>query len=137
VDPDSPNLAILQAELDNTAQAERFLAAHGSDNPDGTVMQFVSLPRVGAAVAVEDGKPLDALNALDPARRIELADYTVLSERGAACLLARRSDLAVHEYQKILANRGIVLVSVLNPLARLGLARLCDGREPGQKPARI
>jgi len=123
LDADSPDFAILQAELGDASFARRFLAAHGADTHPGTLMAFVSLPRVRAALAAQSGKPLDAVNALEPATRFELADFSVLAQRAEALLRAKRPDLAIHEYLKIVANRGVDPVSILYPLAHLGLAR--------------
>ena len=86
-------------------------------------MAFVNLPRIQAALAMRRGKPLDAIAALEPAIPYELADYAVPSQLGAAYLQAGQPDNAVHEYRKILLNRGVDPVSVLYPLAHLGMAR--------------
>ena len=123
LDPDAPDGPVLQADLENSQPAEAFLAAHGAETETGTLMNFIYLPRVRAALAMQRGKPLEAVAALEPASAYELADYNVLWERAAACLRARRPDLAVPELQKISANPGIDPVSILNPLAHLGLAR--------------
>jgi predicted Zn-dependent protease len=86
-------------------------------------MEYVYLPRLHAALAMQRGKPLDAVTALEPALPYELADYTVLMQRAEAYLQAGQPDMAVHDYQKVLVNRGVDPVSALYPLAHLGLAR--------------
>jgi DNA-binding winged helix-turn-helix (wHTH) protein/tetratricopeptide (TPR) repeat protein len=120
---DSPDLAFLHAELGDASSAERYLAAHNSSTHPGTQMAFVNLPRIQAALAMRRGKPLDAITALGPAIPYELADYTVPSQLGAAYLQAGQPEFAGHEYRKILLNRGVDPVSVLYPLAHLGMAR--------------
>jgi DNA-binding winged helix-turn-helix (wHTH) protein/predicted Zn-dependent protease len=135
LDPDAPDYPILQAELGNGASAETFLAAHGAETQPGTLMNFMYLPRVRAALAIQRGKPLGALDALEPASPYELADFYVLTEKAAASMLARRPDLAVPEFQKILSNPGVDPVSILYPLAHLGLARAfaLQGNNAGSK----
>jgi DNA-binding winged helix-turn-helix (wHTH) protein/tetratricopeptide (TPR) repeat protein len=123
LDPDAPDAPELQAQLGNTSLAEAFVAAHGAETDPGTLMNFVYLPRVRAALAMQRGKPLEAIDALETASPYELADYNVPFERATACLLAKRPDLAVPEFKKILSNPGIDSVSILYPLAHLGLAR--------------
>jgi DNA-binding winged helix-turn-helix (wHTH) protein/tetratricopeptide (TPR) repeat protein len=120
---DSPDLAILRVELGDTSFAERYLTAHNSSTHPGTQMAFLNLPRLRAALAMRRGKPLDAITELRPAIPFELADYTVPAQLAAAYMLAKQPENAVHEYRKILLNRGVDPVSVLYPLAHLGLAR--------------
>jgi DNA-binding winged helix-turn-helix (wHTH) protein/tetratricopeptide (TPR) repeat protein len=122
-DPNSPDLAILQAELGDASAAEHFLSEHASDPHPGTRMEFVDLPRVRATLAIEGGKPLDAVAALEPARPYELSHFNVLSQRAAACLQAGLPDQAADAYRKIIANQGVDPLSALYPLAHLGLAR--------------
>ncbi len=117
-----PELVSLHAALGDTSMAESFLAAHSAPTPD-TLMTYVYLPRVRAAVALARGKPLEAIAALDPARPYEMRDYTVPTLRGEAYLKLRLAGPAIAEYRKILDNPGIDPVSVLYPLAHLGMAR--------------
>jgi len=117
-----PQLVSLQAGLGDTSSAERFLAAHSVPNPD-TLMTYIYLPRIRAAVALQRGKPLDAIAALDPAKPYEMRDFSVPTLRGDAYLRTRQAQPAVVEYRKVLDNPGIDPTSVLYPLAHLGLAR--------------
>jgi hypothetical protein len=81
------------------------------------------LPLVRAAVELVRGKPVDAVAALDPAKPYELASYTVPTQRAEAWMKANRPELALAEYQKIIANPGVDPLSPLLPLAHLGAAR--------------
>ena len=76
-----------------------------------------------AVLDEERGKPLEAVTALEPAMPYEMADYTVLMQRAGAYLQAGQPSMALHDYLKVLANRGVDPVSALYPLAQLGLAR--------------
>jgi tetratricopeptide (TPR) repeat protein len=119
----SLDLAILRAQLGDASVAQHYMAEHSPDTHSGTLMEYVSLPRLRAALAVERGKPLEAITALEPAVPYELADYTVLMQRAGAYLQAGQPGMAVHDYLKVLANPGVDPVSALVPLAQLGLAR--------------
>jgi DNA-binding winged helix-turn-helix (wHTH) protein/Flp pilus assembly protein TadD len=118
-----PDLAILRAELGDTAFAENYLAEQSGNKHTGTHMAYLNLPLLRATLAMEHGKPLDAVAALEPARPYEMANYAVLTQRAAAYLKAGHPEMAVSDYQKILANLGVDPVSPLYPLAHLGLAR--------------
>jgi DNA-binding winged helix-turn-helix (wHTH) protein/predicted Zn-dependent protease len=119
----SLDLAILRAQLGDASVAQHYMAEHSPDTHSGTLMEYVSLPRLRAALAMERGKPLEAITALEPAMPYELADYNVLMQRAGAYLQAGQPGMAVHDYLKVLANRGVDPVSALVPLAQLGLAR--------------
>jgi DNA-binding winged helix-turn-helix (wHTH) protein/tetratricopeptide (TPR) repeat protein len=120
---DSPDLAIVEAQLGDLASANKFLAAHGPDTHPGTLMTNRDLPLVRARLALARGNALDAIAALEPAVPFEMASYTVPSERAEAWMAANRPDMAVTEYHKILANPGVDTLSPLYPLAHLGTAR--------------
>jgi hypothetical protein len=115
-------MAIMHAELGDLSAAERFLATHGADTHPGTLVANVDVPRVRASVAMAQTKPLDAVAALEPARPYELAGYTVPNQRAEAWLEAARPEMAVDEYRKILDNPGVDPLSLLYPLAHLGMA---------------
>jgi DNA-binding winged helix-turn-helix (wHTH) protein/tetratricopeptide (TPR) repeat protein len=121
--PDLADAAVVRAELGDRSLAQRFLSAHSADAASGTLLADVDLPRVRARLAMQQGKPLDAVTALEPARPYELASYTVLTERAEAWLKAARPELAIPEYQKILANQGVDPLSPRYPMAHLGMAR--------------
>jgi len=121
-DVGTPDIAQLRAELGDPAAAQAFLAAHSSPSPD-TLLTYVDVPRVRAVLALQHGKPSDAIAALEIARPYEMRDYNILSLRAEAYLKAGQPAMAVSEYQKVLANPGIDPTSILYPLAHLGLAR--------------
>jgi tetratricopeptide (TPR) repeat protein len=121
-DTDTPDFAQLRAELGDTSSAELFLSTHSVPTPD-TIMTYVDLPRVRGVLALQRGKPLDAIAALEPARPYEMRDYNVPSMRAEAYLRAGQPGMAINEYKKVLVNPGIDPTSILYPLAQLGLAR--------------
>ncbi len=120
---DSPDLAIVEAQLGDLTVANKFLAAHGPDTHPGTLLANRDLPLVRARLALAKGNALDAIAALEPAVPFEMASYTVPSERAEAWMAANRPDMAVTEYHKILSNQGVDSLSPLYSLAHLGVAR--------------
>ena len=120
---DSADMAILHAELGDLPAAERFLAAHSADTHPGTLEANVDVPRVRASVAMAQARPQDAVAALEPSRPYELASYTVPNQRAEAWLKTARPEMAADEYRKILDNPGVDPLSLLYPLAHLGMAR--------------
>ena len=121
-DASSPEVAIAQVELGDVAAGDRFLAAHSAASQD-TLMTYVYLPQLRAALALQRGKPNDALAALDSATPYQMRDYNVLAFRAEAHLRMGQAALAAGEYGSILDNPGIDPTSLLYPLAHLGLAR--------------
>ena len=122
-DKDSPDLAIVQAQLGDLGAAEKFIAAHGPDTNPGTLMTNVDLPRVRARLSLARNNPLEAIAALEPAVPFEMANYTVPTVRAEAWMAANRADMAATEYHKILSNPGVDSLSPLYALAHLGMAR--------------
>jgi tetratricopeptide (TPR) repeat protein len=120
--PDVPDLAILYAELGDSSAAQRYVATF-SNRTDDTQIMYLYLPRVRAALAMSQGKPLDAVAALEAGRSYELADLAVLTQRAAAYLVAGKGEMAVKEYQTILAHPGLEPGGYLYSMAHLGLAK--------------
>ncbi len=117
-----PSVIELQIESRDTAAAERFLQAHRDPTPD-TIMTYVTVPRIRAGLALEQGKPQDAIAVLATASPYELRDYSVCTLRAEAYQRAGQRALAAQEYSKIVLNPGIDPTSVLLPMAHAGLAR--------------
>jgi DNA-binding winged helix-turn-helix (wHTH) protein/tetratricopeptide (TPR) repeat protein len=118
---DNPDLVILKVRLGDKGAAERYIATYGKVTDD-TIMADRSVPRVRAALAMAEGRPMDAVAALGRAQPYELADFTVPVERGEAYLKARQGEAAAGEFTKVLAHPGLDL-SYLYPMGHLGLAR--------------
>jgi DNA-binding winged helix-turn-helix (wHTH) protein/predicted Zn-dependent protease len=123
LDSDSPELGIIDAELGNTSIAKQYLTAHGAGTDAGTILTYLYLPRARAALAMQKGRPEQAIAELEPAEPYLLADFSVLTQRAAASLQAGQPDVAIHDYSVILASRGVDPCGVQYTLAHLGLAR--------------
>ena len=94
--------------------------------PDATLTIRVSLPVTAAALAIERGEPARGLERLEPVKpydRAPSAEFWPVYLRGQAYLQLKNGGAAGAEFQSILDRRGEVPVSVLYPLAYLGLAR--------------
>jgi DNA-binding winged helix-turn-helix (wHTH) protein/tetratricopeptide (TPR) repeat protein len=120
--PDVPDLSVLYAQLGDTTAAQRYLAAYSSRTGD-TQMMHIYLPKVRAALAMKQGRPLEAITALEAARSYELVDFSILTQRAAAYLQAKDPESAAKEYQTILAHPGLDPDGYLYAMAHLGLAR--------------
>jgi tetratricopeptide (TPR) repeat protein len=102
--------------------------------PEDTAVQFSYVPVMKAALALSQGAPATALEALEMTRPYELAtqrstihgDFGALYPvylRGQAYLLAHRGAEAVVEFRKICDHRGIVLTDPVGAMAWLQLGR--------------
>ena len=110
----------LAGDFDRAAASANALAIR---YPDSTEANDFDIPETRAAIALGQGKPNEAIAALQPAVSHELRDFWVNSFLGQAYLETNAPDKAAFEYRKILANRGVDGISPLYPLAYLGLAR--------------
>ena len=83
-------------------------------------------PVIRAQIERSQGNPAKAIELLESVRRYDLGliagpynNYL----RGQAYLDQRRGHEAAAEFQKVIDHRGVEPLSVLRPLAHLGLAR--------------
>jgi eukaryotic-like serine/threonine-protein kinase len=119
---DGRDLVLIRTQLGDKTAAQRFVVAHKDES--ATLMKYDNVPQARAAAAAEQGKPLEAIAALEPARPYELESYSIPTQLAEIYLQAKDADQAAAQYKKILANPGIDLVCPQYPLAHLGLARV-------------
>ncbi|HEY6903736.1 MAG TPA: winged helix-turn-helix domain-containing protein [Candidatus Acidoferrales bacterium] len=125
-DSDTEGIAAYSFALaGDTARAERLAANLDRRLPEGTFMQFVFLPAIQAAVALNQGRPQEAIEILRVASRYDLTPtgIDVVYLRGEAYLSAHQGAEAATEFQKILEHRGLVGNDPIGALAHLGLGR--------------
>ena len=109
--------------------ADRALAIAGQLNeefPEDTFVQDLYLPVIRGAIAIEQKDPGRALKALEPAIPYELGIASAVLPayvRGEAYLGAGDGTHAAVEFQKVIDHPGVVLNSMIGPLATLQLAR--------------
>jgi hypothetical protein len=112
----------LPGKLEDTAFAQRYLAAHANDpHPDSAIIHR-EIPQMRAALAARRGAPLEAVAALEPPNTLDWPHVSVLSQRGQTHLQAGQPDLAARDFQFILDHPGSFF-AIDRPLAHLGLAR--------------
>jgi len=104
----------------------------GKRFPLDTQMQSLWLPAIQAQLALDKKNPTAALNLLQAAFPIELAQIGFINSisclhptyiRGEAYLAAGQGSAAAAEFQKILDHSGIVWNCWTGALAHLGVAR--------------
>lgn len=124
--------ALAFAMAGDTARGESLAGALDQRFPLETQMQLLWLPAIHAQVALNRKNPALALNALQAASTIELANIPFVTNisclydvyiRGEAYLAARQGIAAAAEFQKILDHSGIVWNCWTGALAHLGVAR--------------
>jgi tetratricopeptide (TPR) repeat protein len=102
--------------------------------PEDTNAQYYELPVLRALIALRQGNPDKALEALEGARPYDLAmagtDFVYnfgglypIYVRGEAYLAAHRGAEAATEFRRVLDHPGIVFGDPIGALARLQLAR--------------
>jgi DNA-binding winged helix-turn-helix (wHTH) protein/tetratricopeptide (TPR) repeat protein len=92
----------------------------------GTDLSDVVLPSIRAAIALDRRNPSAAIEELRAAVPYDLGSTSsgvTLYYRGLAYLELKSGKEAATQFQKILDNRGVVVVDIYWPLAHLGLAR--------------
>jgi eukaryotic-like serine/threonine-protein kinase len=126
--------ALALALSGDSNQAEKLANDLEKSYPEDTSVTFSYLPVVRAAVAVQHGEPLKALDALQASVPYEMGSprssqtgffgslYPVFF-RGEALLAAHKGAEAATEFQKILSHRGITIGDPVLVLAHIGLAR--------------
>jgi eukaryotic-like serine/threonine-protein kinase len=124
--------ALAFAMAGDTARAESLAQDLGKRFPVDTHMQSLWLPAIQAQLALDRKNPAIALNALQAASPIELANIPFVSGlsclyhvyvRGEGYLAAGQGTAAAAEFQKILDHSGIVWNCWTGALAHLGVAR--------------
>jgi len=117
-----------------TGQVQALAAERARLDPSDTLLNAVTLPLIRAELELQHGSPSEAVRLLQSATQFERMDLTSNAPsssvprgpwpayvRGQAYLRQQAGAEAMVEFQRILDRR--VPVSVLYPLAHLGLAR--------------
>ena len=107
-------------------EARASVAWASARYPDSTVVRTVLVPSVTAASALSQGRPADAIEALNTAMQAERGTVAALVPvylRALAFLARRDAASARREFQSILDSRGADPFAPVVPLAHLGLAR--------------
>ncbi len=123
--------AIALGAAGDSAQATRLAGDLANRFPEDTIVKFMYLPMIHAAMDLTGGSPAKAIESLAPSGPYELGFpspslgfglYPVYL-RGEAYVAARQGGAAAAEFQKILDHPTIAGNEVIASLAHLGLAR--------------
>jgi eukaryotic-like serine/threonine-protein kinase len=123
--------ALASARAGDTEKAKSLMEELVKTDPRNTVLKLYWFPSINAAVELNAGNSVRALEYLEAAAPYELGEPPPMFEgtmypaylRGQAYLLAHNSASAAAEFQKFIDHRPIVLNFPLGALAHLGLAR--------------
>jgi serine/threonine protein kinase/tetratricopeptide (TPR) repeat protein len=118
------------ARLGDAPRAQQLIAGLAKDYPSDTVLNKAVLPIAQAMIELQRKQPAKALEVLETARSFELGggplastDYWPPYLRAEAYLDLHEPAKAQAEYQEIADHRGLIPISPLYALARLGSAR--------------
>ncbi len=116
--------ALALALCGDAGQAQSLIEEVTKERPNDTLINSLRVPLVRAAIQLNRNNPAEAVQLLEPAKRYEAAaEFWPQYLRGLAYLKLKSGNEAAAEFQKVLDNRGQAPLSVLYPLAHLGLAR--------------
>jgi len=123
--------ALGSARAGDTAKAKSLMEELLKTDPRNTVLKLYWFPSINAAVELNAGNSVRALEYLEAAAPYELGEPPPTFEgtmypaylRGQAYLLAHNGASAAAEFQKFIDHRPIVLNFPFGALAHLGLAR--------------
>jgi tetratricopeptide (TPR) repeat protein len=120
--------ALIYARADDAAKAKRLSNVLSQEFPLDTVLQNVALPSIRAAIALQQHKPLYAIEVLGVSKPYELGQSTIsyiypAYLRGEAYLRTGQPDRAAVEFRTVINNPGVVGNFVGGVLAHRQLAR--------------
>jgi tetratricopeptide (TPR) repeat protein len=119
-----PLAALALALCGEINQAKLLLDELAKLYPEDTLINSIWLPAIRAAIELQRGNAAQAIEQLQPAARYQAAaEFWPQYLRGQAYLKLARGAEAATEFEKIRSARGQAPLSVLHPLAGLGLAR--------------
>ncbi len=119
-----PRAALALALCGQTDQAKPLVDELTKRYPEDTIINSIWLPVIRAAMDLQRGNAAGTIEQLQTASRYEAAaEFWPQYLRGQAYLKLKQGTEAATEFQKILDHRGQAPLSLLYPLAHLGLAR--------------
>jgi hypothetical protein len=119
-----PRVALALAICGEASQTQLVVDELVRRYPKDTLINRLWIPVIKAATELQRHNPGDAMQVLDEARRYEaIAEFWPRYLRGLSHLSLKSGREAAAEFQGILDHRGEGTLSVLYPLANLGLAR--------------
>jgi tetratricopeptide (TPR) repeat protein len=123
------------AMLGHEARAMKLVSDVAMQRPFDTMVQYVHVPLVKAAVELKKNQPAKAIDLLDGAMAYGRTDTRVLYARGLAYLRDNKPAEAALAFQRTLDQKLLSPEPMLG-IARLGLARAC-AQQGDRERARI
>jgi serine/threonine protein kinase/tetratricopeptide (TPR) repeat protein len=105
------------------SKARAALDEFKNSAPPAALIELVSIPVVKAMLEIRAGKPDKAIELLNVSKPYEIGNPEIPYVRGLAYLGMKSGREAAAEFQKILDHRGGSSLSILYPLAYVGLGR--------------
>jgi eukaryotic-like serine/threonine-protein kinase len=119
------------ASCGEAAKAKQGIELLATEHPDDTLLKVRLQPIILAVIKMQEGKLDEAVNLLEPARRIEMGGgvgfYPLFVPyfRGVIYLRKKDGEKAAVEFRKVLDHRYLNPSSSMPTLAQLELARAC------------
>ena len=110
----------------NDPRATQMIGDLQKKYPKDTAINFFAVPMTNAYIEMNRGNTQAALDALQPATKLELGSicgYWCTYARGSIYLRGKMGSEAAAEFKKIVDHRGLDPLSPAYVLAHLGLAR--------------
>ena len=123
------NATLAFAQAGDAVKAEKLIGDLDREYPSDTTETYVYSPAVRALVLLHRNEAAQAVAALEPVRKYDLAfpisniTFAGMYVRGLAYLQAKDGVKAAGEFQQILDHNGLNTASVFLPLAQLELGR--------------
>jgi len=117
-----PQSALALALCGDTDQAKTLADELSNRYPQDTLFNSIWLPAIVAAMELQRN-PKQTIDRLQASRYEAAAQFWPPYLRGQAYLKLKQGSEAAAEFQRILDHRGYAPLSVLYPLAHLGMAR--------------
>ena len=121
-------LGLATAMCGDSARANEVLSRLQDENPLSFEVQGFMAPDLKAAIALHDGQPQVAMEALQAARPYDMISITPFL-RGQAHVSHGEVEIGIVDLQTVLAHRGAAFVagSSVYPAAQIGVARAFAG----------
>jgi len=117
------NAAVALALGGQTDQALKLAADIAAREPYSTIVQYVQVPGIKAAVELNENHPDKAIDLLDGATVYARSDSGILYARAVAYLQEKKGAEAVEAFQRLLGSRNEHMADPLLAVAHLGLGR--------------
>jgi tetratricopeptide (TPR) repeat protein len=118
----APGVATALATCGDVAKAQRLADSVAKMDIGGQVWDSLQLPLIRARTLLAQGKPVEAIAALEIARAFERASPDIALARGEAYLMSNKPSEAAAEFRKVVDVKSNLLTSGYNA-AQVGLTR--------------